>query len=127
MEVVKQLSIFLKNEPGVLADVCSALAGKDVNLLGLCVSDTVDHAVVRMIVSDPAAARDVLEERGTLVVETEVLAIDIPNKPGALAETSRKLGAAKVNIEYSYGSAHGENTTLYMRVGSIADARKALS
>ena len=127
MEVVKQLSIFLKNEPGVLAEVSSALAAKDVNLLGLCVSDTVDHAVVRMVVSDPTGARDVLEERGTLVIETDVLAIDLPNKPGALAETSRKLGDAGVNIEYSYGSGRGEKGTLYMRVSSISAAREALS
>ena len=127
MEVVKQLSVFLKNEPGVLAEVCSALAGKDVNLLGVSVSDTVDHAVVRMIVSDPATARDMLEERGTLVIETEVLAVDLPNKPGALAETSKKLGDAGVNIEYSYGSGYGERGTLYMRVSSIPEARKALS
>ncbi len=127
MEVVKQISVFLKNEPGVLADVCTALAGKDVNLLGLSVSDTVDHAVVRMIISDAAAARDVLEERGTLVIETEVLAIDMPHKPGALAELSKKLGEAGVNIEYAYGSACRENATLFVRVNSIADARKALS
>ncbi len=127
METAKQLSVFLKNEPGVLAEVCSALVGKAVNLLGLSVSDTVDHAVVRMIISDPEGARDVFEERGTLVMETEVLAIEMPHKPGALAETSRKLGEAGVNIEYAYGSAYGEKARLYVRVNSISRAREALS
>lgn len=126
MEVVKQLSVFLKNEPGVLAEVASALAAKGVNLRGLSVSDTVDHAVVRMVVSDPDGATDVLEERGTLVIETEILSIPMSNKPGALAEASEKLSKAGVNIEYAYGSAHGEGATLYLRVSSLSDAQKAL-
>ena len=126
MKIVRQLSIFLKNEPGVLAEVSSALAEKGVNLLALSVSDTVDHAVVRMVVSDPPAARDVLEERGTLVIETDVLAIEMPNEPGALAEASRKLAGAGVNIEYAYGSASGDGAVLYMRVSSVDAAKKAL-
>ena len=108
------------------AEVASALAAKGVNLRGLSVSDTVDHAVVRMVVSDPDGATDVLEERGALVIETEILAIPMPDKPWALAEAAEKLSKAGVNIEYAYGSAHGEGATLYLRVSSLSDAQKAL-
>jgi len=64
METAEQLSIFLENRPGVLASVSSALAEAGVNLRALCVSDTVDHAVVRLVPSDPKLARDVLERGG---------------------------------------------------------------
>ena len=93
--IEKQLSIFLENKPGVLAEVCKTLQAHDINIRGISVSDTVDHAVVRMIVSDPHAAIHILGEHGTLVVETDVLAIELSDSPGELAKLASQLASAR--------------------------------
>lgn len=127
MQVAEQLSIFLANRPGVLASVCKALAEAGVNILALSVSDTVDHAVVRLIPGDSQKARDVLEKGGALVVETEVLCVELEDRPGALAGLAQRLAEANVNIEYAYGSADsGGNGVLIMRVSDLGAAKKAL-
>lgn len=102
MRVDKQLAVFLENKPGTLARVCEALAQKGVNLLALTVSDTVDHAVVRVVVDKPSEALAVLEDAGMLVVESDVLVTEVPNRPGALAEIARRLADSSINIEYAY-------------------------
>ncbi len=81
--IARQLSVFLENKPGVLAAVCRALGDHDINIRGVSVSDTVDHAVVRLIVSDPHKAIHILGEHGTLVVETDVLVVKLSDHPGA--------------------------------------------
>jgi hypothetical protein len=103
METVTQLAVFLANKPGTLAAVCDALASEKINIFALTVSDTIDHAVVRMIVSDPKRALSIFEQHGTLVVENEVLLLDLQdNKPGTLSEIAKKLAEKNVNIEYAY-------------------------
>jgi len=127
MELVKQLSIFLQNKPGVFAEVCGALSGKEVNILGISVSDTVDHAVVRLVVSDPGLAREVLESRGALVVESDVAQLDLEDNPGILGEVAAKLAEASVNIEYAYGTAPFDGKArVYMRVSDSEKAAEAL-
>ena len=83
-------------------EVCEALAGDRVNIYGLTISDTVDHAVVRMVVSDTRKALAIFESRGTLVVETEVIMIENDNKPGSLSRIAKALASHKINIEYAY-------------------------
>jgi len=125
----KQLSVFLENRPGVLAKVCRTLAAEKVSLKGVSVSDSVDHAVVRVVVDKPGKARRVFEDHNLLVIETEVLAVSIPDKPGELGKVAGRLSRAKLNISYLYGSAQGESPhgTLYMRVeASRAKVLKAL-
>lgn len=102
VSVRKQISIFLANRPGTLANVCESLQEKDINILAMTVSDTVDHAVVRMLVDKPGPAVHQLEEQGLLVVENDVLVVDLENKPGALAELSGQLAEHDINIEYAY-------------------------
>jgi hypothetical protein len=102
MDIAKQLSVFLANTPGTLSEVCDELAKQKINIYALTISDTVDHAVVRMVVSDTKRALRLLEERGTLVVENDVLMIDGDNRPGSLALIAHKLSKAKINIEYAY-------------------------
>ncbi len=103
--VRKQISIFLANRPGTLADICEELQEQNINILAMTVSDTVDHAVVRMLVDKPGEAIHRLEEKGLLVVENDVLTVDLENKPGALAELARELADHGINIEYSYCTA----------------------
>ena len=102
MDIARQLSVFLENTPGTLAAVCDELAKAKINIYALTISDTVDHAVVRMVVSDSRRALELFEERGVLVVENEVLMIDGDNRPGSLANIAHRLGKAKINIEYAY-------------------------
>ncbi len=102
MRIVEQLSLFIANKPGTLAEVCDALAEARVNIYGLTISDTVDHAVVRMVVSDTRTALAVFEARGTLVLDSDVLMIENDNKPGSLSRVASILSAHKINIDYAY-------------------------
>jgi hypothetical protein len=120
--IVKQLSVFLENKPGVLAEVCRMLGAHGINIRGLSVSDTVDHAVVRLVVTEPQKAIHLLGEHGALVVETDVLEVRVADKPGELADVAEKFAHAKVNIEYAYGSSDDTRATLFIRV---CDTKKA--
>lgn len=129
MDIVKQLSVFLVNEPGTLAAVCDELAAQKINIFALTISDTVDHAVVRMVVSDTRRALAMFEERGTLVVENEVLMIENDNKPGSLSRIAKTLAATKINIEYAYlatspGSRKG---LLILRPSNVRKALEVVS
>ncbi len=129
MEITTQLALFLDNKPGTLARVCEALSEAKINIYAITISDTVDHAVIRMIVSDPRKALSVFEERGTLVVESDVLMIHGDNKPGSLADIARKLGDFGVNIEYAYcaTSPKSKSGLLILRPDNPRKALKALN
>src|ERR1051326_4235646 len=104
MQITKQLAIFLDNRPGMLARLADALAEVNISIYAIATSDTVDHSVIRLVVSDYRKALHVFEEHGTLVVEDDVLMIEGGNKPGALAKIAHELANAKVNIEYCYSA-----------------------
>lgn len=125
MQITTQLALFLDNRPGTLARVCDALSSAKINIYAISTSDTVDHSVVRMVVSDWHKALLLFEEHGTLVVETEVLMIEGDNKPGTLAAIAHKLATAKVNIEYAY-CATPPNAKKGLLVLRVSDARRAL-
>ena len=129
MQITKQLAIFLDNRPGMLARVADALAEAKINVYAIAISDTVDHSVIRLVVSDYRRALHVFEEHGTLVVEDDVLVVDGSNKPGELAKIAHKLAAAKVNIEYCYSatSPEAKKGLMIMRVSNAAKALKVLN
>src|SRR5438552_15245988 len=102
IETATQLAVFLANRPGALARVCEALAKAEININALATSDTVDHTVVRLVVSDPTKALMLLGDAGVLALETEVLMIETANEPGVLAKIAERLAAAEGNIEYAY-------------------------
>lgn len=124
--IVQQLAVFLENKPGALAVVCDALAEAKINIFGLTVSDTTDHAVVRMVVSNTEKAINVFENHGALVVESDVLMIQNDNKPGSLSRIAHTLSAKKINIDYGYLASmpSAKKGLLILRV---ADAKKALA
>ena len=128
MELVTQLALFLENKPGTLAAVCDALADAKINIFALTISDTVDHAVVRMVVSDTDKALSIFEAHGTLVVENEVLMIEHDNRPGTLSEIAKKLASKKVNIEYAYlaGGTHTKKGLMILRPDNIKKASEIL-
>jgi len=129
MQITKQLAIFLDNRPGMLARVADALAEAKINIYAITTSDTVDHSVIRMVVSDSRRALHLFEEHGTLVVEDDVLMIDGSNKPGQLAQIAHKLADAKINIEYCYSAtpAEAKKGLLIMRVSNASKALKVLN
>ena len=129
MQITQQLALFLENRPGTLARVCDALCKEKINIFALSTSDTVDHIVLRMVVSDPRKALLLFEEHGTLVVEDDVLMIDGDNKPGSLARLAHKLSEAKINIEYAYfaTSPNAKKGLLILRVSDVKKALKVLN
>ena len=128
MRIVEQLAVFLANKPGTLAEVCEALAEERVNIYALTISDTVDHAVVRMVVSDTRKTLAIFEARGTLVVESDVLMIENDNKPGSLSAIAQVLSTHKINIDYAYLASmpSARKGLLIIRVPDPDKALKAL-
>jgi hypothetical protein len=128
----KQLCIFLQNKPGVLAKLCRALAGGKINLKAVSVSDSLDHAVVRLVVDKPLAARRLFEDHNLLVIENDLVALGLPDRPGELGRVAARLAKARLNVCYLYGSSpDGDGSgTLYLRVDApparVAAALKGL-
>lgn len=129
MDITTQLAVFLENKPGTLARMCRALEQAKINILGLTISDTVDHSVIRMVVSDTRKAMLLLEERNVLVVESQVLMIENDNKPGSLAVIAEKLAKSKINIEYAYlaNSHRSKKGLLFLRTSNVEKSLKVLS
>ncbi|MDZ4180390.1 MAG: ACT domain-containing protein [Coriobacteriia bacterium] len=100
--MVEQVSVFLENKPGHLAQMTRTLAAAGVNLRALMVADTSEFGVVRIICDMPHAAKSTLEAAGFGVSITRVLAVEIPDRPGGLADVLDVLGEAGVNVEYAY-------------------------
>jgi hypothetical protein len=128
MRVETQLSVFLENRAGVLADVAADLARHGISIRALTVANLVDHSIVRLVVSEPQKALHLLGERGVLVVTSPVLALEIPDEAGMLSAMARRLGRAGVNIEYAYGSTPigGGRAVVYLHVSDLKKARAAL-
>jgi hypothetical protein len=125
MQIAKQLAIFLENRPGTLARVCDTFAQEKINIYALSTSDTIDHTVMRLVVSDHRKALQLCEERGTLAVEDDVLLVEGDNKPGSLARIAHRLAEARVNIEYAY-SATPPDQQKGLLVLRVSDVEKAL-
>ncbi len=129
MQITKQLAIFLDNRPGTLASVADALAEAKINIYAIMTSDTVDHTVIRLVVSDYRRALHLFEEHGTLVVEDDVLMFEGSNKPGELAQVAHKLAEARINIEYCYSATmpDAKKGLLVLRVSNPTKALEVLN
>lgn len=99
---VKQISVFLENKSGRLLDVVRSCGEADVNIRAMCVADTSEFGVVRLIVDDPEKAHDSLKDRGFTVKETTVIAVEVDDRPGGLGEVMKPLVEQEMNIEYLY-------------------------
>ncbi|HEX3800302.1 MAG TPA: ACT domain-containing protein [Verrucomicrobiae bacterium] len=129
MQITKQLAIFLDNRPGMLARVCDALSEAKISIYAITTSDTVDHSVIRMVVSDTAKAMAVFEEHQSFVVEDDVLMLEGDNKSGSLARIAHKLAEAGVNIEYCYSatSPSAKKGLMILRTSNPQKALKVLN
>jgi hypothetical protein len=125
---VSQISVFLENKSGRLADVTRTLAENKVNIRALSIADTIDYGLLRLIVNNPEQATKVLTDEGFTVAKTEVLAIEVPDRPGGLAGIIDILSARGLNIEYMYAfvGRSGDHAIVIFRIEPVDDAILAL-
>ncbi|HJY88290.1 MAG TPA: ACT domain-containing protein, partial [Candidatus Acidoferrales bacterium] len=103
MAIVKQLRVELANKPGALAELCSELAKKAVNISAIQASEAKALGSVRLLVNQFETAKGVCDAIGVKYLEEQVLAVSINDRPGALGKVTRKLAEKGINIEYVYG------------------------
>lgn len=106
MPKIQQLSIFLENKPGRLAEVTQTLTGGGINIHALSLADTSDFGILRLIVNDSERARQMLKEHGFTVSLTTVVALEMPHSPGGLNNVLQIFKDNDVNIEYMYAFVH---------------------
>jgi hypothetical protein len=125
VETTKQITVFLENKPGRLANVLSALAHEKVNITALSVMDKHEHSVLRLVTDDSAKTALIVQGLNTPFTEAEVLAVELRNQPGALAHVCEVLAAEHVNIDYAYCSSGGRNGKV-VGVFKVSNAEKAM-
>jgi len=125
---VEQISVFLENKSGRLSEVTGVLAEADVNVRALAVADTSDFGVLRLIVSDNKAAETALKDRGFAVRKTDVVAVEVEDKPGGLNRILDMLCKAGINVEYMYAFILREHRDAVMifRFDNMPEAIKLL-
>ena len=111
MPIHKQLSVFLPNRPGILANLSNVLAEANVNIMAMSVHDTVDNAVVRLVLDNPTKGLLLLEQEDMYIMEQDVVVLAVDNQPGILARIAQKLSRADINIQYAYCTAASEQTS----------------
>lgn len=118
---IKQISIFLENKKGRLYEALKALAESGINIRALSIADTSEFGILRLIVSDPEKAKDVLERNDFTVKITNVIAIAVPDKPGGLAEALKFIYDADINVEYIYAFVEksGEKAVVVLRTENL--------
>ena len=99
---VEQISIFIENKSGRLAEVARVLGEKGVNIRALSLADTSDFGILRLLVDDTDGAQANLKEAGFTVNKTEVVAVEVPDDPGGLCKILQVLDESKINVEYMY-------------------------
>ena len=102
--IIKQISIFMENTTGRLADITSLLAKADINLRAISIADTTDFGILRMVADQPDEAIRLLKEAGFTARETDVIGVEVPDHPGELARIMALFRDAGVGIEYLYAS-----------------------
>jgi hypothetical protein len=127
MEVV-QISVFLENRSGELADVVDVLARTGIDVKAVTLADMADFGILRVIVEDADKARAALKEAGFTVDKTRVIAVEVPDRPGGLADALRALRGRGINVEYMYSAArkNGERAIIVFRVDEVGKAIDAL-
>lgn len=125
---VKQLSVFVENKPGHLQNVLQKLGDAGINIITLTIADTSDFGVLRLIVNDAEKARSILKEQHITGSITDVLAIEIEDKPGSLGGAIGTFSKRDLNIEYMYAytEKRGDRAVMIFRFDDVDAARKAI-
>lgn len=126
--MVKQISIFLSNEKGMLNKVCGILSEADVDIRALTVAETEEYGLLRMIVSDPDAAVEALTRGDISAIEHDVLAVEVSDRPGGLYKVTNTLSSNNINIEYLYAfvSRNGDKAYVVLRTDDMDAAQEML-
>lgn len=125
---VEQISIFLENKSGRLAEVTEVLSKNGVNIRALSLADTADFGILRLIVNDPEKTKKVLKEDGFTVAKNEVVAVVVPDRPGGLADILKTLKGKAINVEYMYAFVQKSegNAILIFRFDNVEHAIESL-
>lgn len=125
---VEQISIFIENKFGRLAEVTRILGEAGVNIRVLTLADTSDFGILRLIVNDVEKAKSVLKESGFTVNKTEVVAVEVPDSPGGLSNILQTLDNEQINVEYMYAFVErcGGNAVIIFRFDDTDRAIKTL-
>ena len=124
--IAKQLSVFLENKTGRLTVVSQLLGENGINMSAYTLADTSDFGILRMIVSDPEKAYDVLKDAGFTVKVSDVIGLSCPNEPGALAKALTILSNNGVEIEYLYAFSVNESANVILKPNEIAHCIEVL-
>ena len=126
--IIKQISIFVENKAGRLAEITETIANAGIDIRALSIADTTDFGILRLIVNDEAAAEKVLSEAGYLIKITEVVGVKIGDAPGKLTAALKVLDENKINMEYLYAfmARTEKHAYVVIRVEDNAAAEKAL-
>lgn len=126
---IKQISTFVENKPGRLAEITAILKQKNIDIRALSIADTTDFGILRLIVDDPDRAEKALKEAGFTVSLTKVIAIGVEDKPGGLADALAALNEAGIAVEYMYAFLSREASTAFviLRVADNDHAIQVLS
>ncbi|MGD9017287.1 MAG: ACT domain-containing protein [Desulfobacterales bacterium] len=124
----EQISVFLENKAGRLCEVTGVLAKANVNIRALALADTSDFGVLRLIVDDTENAKNVLKNEGFTVGKTDVLAVEVPDRPGGLHEILHLLQSSSINVEYMYAFVQqsGSNAVMIFRFDNTDHALKVI-
>lgn len=122
---MKQLSIFIENEKGKLAEVTGLLASHGINIRALSIADTEEYGILRIIVDRTEEAHEMLEEAGFLTKINNVVCVELDDKPGCLNNILRALSDAEISIEYTYAFTTSEKNKALM-VFRVNDKDKAI-
>lgn len=125
---VEQISIFIENKSGRLAEVSGTLGEAGINIRALSLADTSDFGILRLIVNDTDKAYQVLREQNFTVNKTEVIGVEVPDTPGGLSSILQILDQNDVNVEYMYAFVErsGDNAVIIFRFDNIDEAIKVL-
>lgn len=123
---IKQVSVFVENKFGRVAEILEILRDNDINMSALSLADTTEFGILRLIVNDPQKAADALRSEGITVKTTDVLAVSMDNKPGGLASLLSLLKESQVSIEYMYAFI-GKNEGTAAMVMKVDDEDKAVA
>lgn len=126
--LVKQLSVFMENRPGRLYKLTHALGQEGIDFVTLSIADTKDYGIVRFIARDNDRAYEILEQAGFTVGQTELIGVEVEDKPNALAEVIALLEEENINIEYLYSFVltNHNSAKILMRVEDTERAVKLL-
>lgn len=125
---VEQISVFLENKAGRLAEVTRILGEGGINIRALSLADTSDFGILRLIVNDNEKAKKILKENGFTVGKTDVVAVEVQDKPGGLARILNTLYQSNINVEYMYAFVQhsGKDAVMIFRFDDIDSAVELL-